>query len=100
MLLSIAQLGHCDCETVRPIPELIVLERIDGSPVAWRCSDCREKYFVRSKLTRRRDAGKFTAEFKVLIEERHKAEKCAHEMAFAAGAVLPPSREVEKVRAC
>lgn len=71
------------------MPELIVLERIDGCPVAWRCSDCRAKFSVRGKLTLQQRRRQITAEFKAHLEERHKAEKVASAMAFAAGTALP-----------
>jgi len=69
--------------------ELIVMEKIDGSPVAWRCSDCRQKFSVRGKLTAQERCKLVTAEFKSHMEERHKAGGPAREMAFAAGVPLP-----------
>ena len=71
------------------MPELVVIEKIDGSPVAWRCSDCREKFSVRGKLTMQEKHRQVTTEFKAHLEERHKSEKRACEMAFAAGVALP-----------
>lgn len=71
------------------MPELVVIEKIDGSPVAWRCSDCRQKFSVRGKLTLQERSRQVTAEFKAHREERHKAEKGAPEMALAAGVALP-----------
>lgn len=69
--------------------ELIVIEKIDGSPVAWRCSDCRQKFSVRGKLTLQERHRQVTTEFKAHIEQRHKAEKLTHAMAFAAAVELP-----------
>ena len=71
------------------MPELIVVEKIDGSPVAWRCSDCRQGFSVRGKLTTQERHRKVTAEFKAHVEESHKAESVANRMAFAAGVPLP-----------
>jgi hypothetical protein len=71
------------------MPELIVMEKIDGSPVAWRCSDCRQKFSVRGKLTAQERRTQVTAEFKAHMEDRHKAGEPVREMAFAAGVPLP-----------
>jgi hypothetical protein len=74
------------------MPELIVMERIDGSPVAWRCSDCRQKFSVRGKLTLQERHKQVTAEFKAHIEVGHKTGEPAGEMAFAAAVALPERR--------
>jgi site-specific recombinase XerC len=66
--------------------ELIVMEKIDGNPVAWRCSDCRQKFSVRGKLNAQERHKLLTAEFKTHMEARHQAVR---EMAFAAGVPLP-----------
>ena len=71
------------------MPELIVIEKIDGTPVSWRCSDCRQKFSVRGKLTVQERHRQVTREFEAHIEERHKGAKRAHEMAFAAAVALP-----------
>jgi len=71
------------------MPDLIVIEKIDGTPVAWRCSDCRQKFSVRGKLTAQERRKQVTAEFKAHLEERHKAGEPAGEVAFAAGVPLP-----------
>ncbi len=71
------------------MPELIVVEKIDGNPVAWRCSDCRQSFSVRGKLTAQERHQQVTAEFKAHMEERHKAGERAGGMAFAAGVPLP-----------
>jgi len=78
-----------DCEMLESMAELIVMERIDGSPVAWRCSDCRQKFSVRGKLTAQERCKQVTAEFKSHMEDRHNAGGSAREMAFAAGVPLP-----------
>jgi len=71
------------------MPELIVMEKIDGSPVAWRCSDCRQKFSVRGKLTLQERHKRVTAEFKAHIGVLHKAGGPAGEMALAAAVALP-----------
>jgi hypothetical protein len=71
------------------MPELIVVEKIDGSPVAWRCSDCRQGFSVRGKLTAQERHQQVTAEFKAHMEEHHKTEARGGSMAFAAGVPLP-----------
>ncbi len=71
------------------MPELIVVEKIDGSPVAWRCSDCRQGFSIPGKLTAQERHNQVTAGFKSHMEERHKGEERAGGMAFAAGVPLP-----------
>jgi hypothetical protein len=71
------------------MPELIVMEKIDGSPVAWRCSDCRQKFSIRGKLTMQERHRQVTAEFEVHMRERHRAGGAGRGMAFAAGVPLP-----------
>jgi hypothetical protein len=71
------------------MPELIVMEKIDGSPVAWRCSDCRQKFSVRGKLTVQERYRQVTVEFEVHMEERHRPGEPAREMVFAAAVPLP-----------
>ena len=65
------------------MPDLIVVERIDGNPVAWRCSDCRQSFSVGGRLTTQERHKKVTAEFKVHKEESHKAQ------CFAGGMAMP-----------
>lgn len=89
ILFPIEQLWRFNCEMLVSMAELIVMEKIDGSPVAWRCSECRQKFSVRGKLTAQERHRQVTAEFKVHMEERHKAAGPAREMAFAAGVPLP-----------
>jgi transposase-like protein len=74
------------------MPQLIVLEKIDGTPVSWRCSDCRQNFSVRGKLTTQERQKKITAEFKAHIEASHKSEAVADGMAFTAGVPLPDYR--------
>lgn len=71
------------------MPELIVAERIDGNPVAWRCSDCRQSFSVRGKLTAQERYNQVNAEFKAHIDGRHKRMESAGDMAFAARVILP-----------
>jgi transposase-like protein len=71
------------------MPQLIVVEKIDGTPVSWRCSDCRQSFSVRGKLTAQERQKKITAEFKAHIEANHKSKAVADGMAFAAGVPLP-----------
>jgi transposase-like protein len=68
------------------MPELIVVEKIDGTPVSWRCSDCHQSFSVRGKLTTKERQGKITAAFKAHMEESHKN---ATDIAFAAAVPLP-----------
>jgi hypothetical protein len=65
--------------------ELIVTEKIDGNAVAWRCSDCRQRFSVRGKLTTQQRHRKVTAEFKAHMEDCHNAE------GFASGMALSPA---------
>jgi hypothetical protein len=71
------------------MPQLIVTEKIDGNPVAWRCSDCSKSFSARGKLTTRERNDKVNAEFKSHVEESHKGEGSARPMAFAAAVPLP-----------
>jgi len=69
------------------MPQLIVTEKIDGNPVAWRCSDCSQGFSARGKLTTQQRNGKVNAEFKSHLEESHNVES-ARLTAFAAAALL------------
>ena len=69
--------------------QLIVVEKIDGNPVAWRCSDCGQSFAIRGRLTTQERHKKVTASFKSHIEESLKAEGSARPIAFAAAAQLP-----------
>lgn len=71
------------------MPELIVTEKIDGNPVAWRCSDCRQGFSARGKLTTKQRNDKVKAEFKSHLEQSHKGDSTARPMAFAAAVPLP-----------
>ena len=68
--------------------QLIVTEKIDGNPVAWRCSDCSQGFSARGKLTTKQRNDKVNAEFKSHVEGNHKGE-IARPMAFAAAVPLP-----------
>ena len=71
--------------------QLVVTEKIDGIPVAWRCSDCSQAFSAGRELSAQERLEKVTAEFKSHIEERHKGE-AARPMAFAAAVPLPKER--------
>jgi transposase-like protein len=71
------------------MPQLVVLEKIDGTPVSWRCSDCRQNFSVRGKLTTQERQKKITAEFKVHMDASHNYETRAGGLAFAACVPLP-----------
>lgn len=68
--------------------QLIVTEKIDGNPVAWRCSDCSQRFSARGKLTTKQRNDKVNTEFKSHMEESHKSES-PRPMAFAAAVPLP-----------
>jgi len=70
------------------MPQLVVTEKIDGNPVAWRCSDCSKNFSARGKLSSQERLEKVTAEFKSHVEERHQGQK-PKPMAFAAAVPLP-----------
>jgi len=88
MLCSIEQRGPPCCGYAGSMAELIVVERIDGTPVAWRCSECRQGFSVRGKLTAQERHTQVNAEFKAHMEEQHKAVD-PNRMAFAAAVPLP-----------
>ena len=71
------------------MPQLIVMEKIDGNPVAWRCSGCSLSFSARGKLTTQQRNEKVNAEFKSHVEESHKGEDPARPTAFAAAALVP-----------
>jgi hypothetical protein len=71
------------------MPELIVVEKIDGNPVSWRCSHCRQNFSVRGKLTAQERQARITAEFKAHIEAGHKYEARAGGLVFAACVPMP-----------
>lgn len=89
MVFSSEELWQPECSKVGSMPDLIVIERIDGNPVAWRCSDCRQSFSVRGKLTAQERYNRVTAEFKAHIDGRHKRMEPAGDMAFAARVILP-----------
>jgi hypothetical protein len=66
---------------------LVVVEKIDGNPVAWRCSDCRQSFSARGKLTTQERLEKVDMEFQSHMEESHKSA-VARPMAFAPGIPL------------
>jgi hypothetical protein len=68
---------------------LIVLEKIDGNPVAWRCSACGQSFSARGKLTTQERHERVTSAFKAHMEESHKGDARVRPMAFAAAAPRP-----------
>jgi hypothetical protein len=70
------------------MPQLVVVEKIDGNPVAWRCSDCNQVLAARGKFTAEERLQKVNAAFKTHVEEVHKSES-VRPMAFAAAAPFP-----------
>ena len=68
---------------------LIVLEKIDGNPVAWRCSDCGQSFSARGKLTTQERHEKVTAAFKAHMEESHKADASVRRDGLRRAAPLP-----------
>lgn len=71
--------------------QLVVTEKIDGNPVAWRCSGCDQSFSAGHELSSQERLEKVTAEFKSHMEERHKGES-PKPMAFAAAVPLPKER--------
>ena len=69
---------------------LVVVEKIDGTAVSWRCSDCQQKFSVRGKLTSTERQKIITVEFRAHNEASHKSQPSAEEMAFALAAVPFP----------
>ena len=59
------------------MPQLVVVEKIDGNPVSWRCSECRQNFSARGKLTTKERLQKVNAEFNAHLEESDSAEAAA-----------------------
>ena len=72
--------------------QLVVMEKIDGNPVAWRCSACNQVFSAVPELNSQERINKVTAEFQSHMEERHQGET-ARPMAFAAAVPLPKERD-------
>lgn len=53
------------------MPELIVLSRIDGNPVAWRCSVCQQIFSIPGQLSTQARRKKIDAEFEAHIHRDH-----------------------------
>jgi hypothetical protein len=64
------------------MPQLIVVEKIDGNPVAWRCSECRQTFSARGKLTMEERHRKVAGDFKIHMEECHKAQGAVAGLGF------------------
>jgi hypothetical protein len=60
------------------MPELIVISKIDGNPVAWRCSNCRQTFSIPGKLTTEERRKKATEEFRSHLRLAHAPEEAAH----------------------
>ena len=75
----------------RHMAQLVVTEKIDGSPVAWRCSACNQVFSAAPQLNSQERLNKVAAEFKSHMEELHHGEM-ARPMAFAAAVPLPKER--------
>ncbi|HEX3092893.1 MAG TPA: hypothetical protein VHW72_09745 [Candidatus Angelobacter sp.] len=71
--------------------QLVVTEKIDGDPVAWRCSACNQGFSAARELNSQERLNKVAVEFKSHMEERHQGET-ARPMAFAAAVPLPKDR--------
>ena len=71
--------------------QLVVTEKIDGSPVAWRCSACDQVFSAGPELNSQERLNKVAAEFGSHMEQRHHGET-ARPMAFAAAVPLPKER--------
>jgi hypothetical protein len=57
--------------------ELIIIDRIDGNPVAWRCSQCRQVFSVSGKFTTEERRNKVDAEFKSHLRRGHATNEAA-----------------------
>jgi len=67
--------------------ELIVCEKIDGSPVAWRCSQCRQVFSVAGKLTTQERRRRVNALFKAHLRQTHAGEEAVARSGEKAGPV-------------
>lgn len=70
--------------------ELIVIDKIDGSPVAWRCSRCRQVFSIPGKLTMEERRRRVTVEFKAHIRKAHTTDE-----ATVANTILSPGQPVQ-----
>jgi hypothetical protein len=59
------------------MPELIIIDRIDGTPVAWRCSQCREVFSMPGKFTTEERRRKVNVEFKAHLRRDHTTREAA-----------------------
>jgi len=75
LLCSIDQSELRDCEMLLLMASLIVIDRIDGNPVTWRCSQCRQVFSVAGKLTTAERHRKITAEFRAHSQQVHATEE-------------------------
>jgi hypothetical protein len=70
------------------MPELVVVEKIDGNPVAWRCSVCRQGFSVRGKFTANERTKQVNAAFRLHQEESHPAKGAACDITHGGNAYL------------
>jgi len=59
------------------MPELIVIDRIAGTPVAWRCSQCREVFSMPGKFSTEERRRKVNVEFKDHLRRHHATREAA-----------------------
>ena len=60
--------------------QLIVISRIDGNPVAWRCSTCRQVFTIPGQLATEARRKKVAAEFQKHVDQVHPND---HEVAVS-----------------
>lgn len=65
--------------------ELIIVDRIDGTPVAWRCSQCRQVFSALGKLTAEERRRKVNAEFKAHVRRDHATREAVANTNLAPG---------------
>lgn len=70
--------------------ELIVVDKIDGNPVAWRCSQCRQVFSIPGKLTAEERRRKVKVEFKAHARKAHSTDD-----ATVANTILGPGQPVQ-----
>ncbi len=61
------------------MPILIVTSKIDGNPVAWRCSGCLHVFSIPGALSGDKRRKKIAAEFRVHVQQFHQQHGAANE---------------------
>jgi hypothetical protein len=56
------------------MPILIVTSKIDGNPVAWRCSGCLQAFSIPGPLSGDQRRKKIAAEFRIHLQQSHPQE--------------------------